>query len=549
MRRHREDNRLSSGDALFLYLEREGMPLNVASVSVFEGEISLRACTRFIESKLPLIPRYRQRVVAPPFNIGLPTWEYDPHFDVRNHIHHITLKHGADAEFKAVAGKILSKVMDRQRPLWDFTLVHGLKGNRTGVVTRMHHCLADGLAGVSLMNVLMDPSPEVRPLPKRKPRFQSPPQPPAPAFLDELINSSVLVAEKVLSAQMELFQVLQQIMAVGEHRSEHTRAAQPAAANSAAHIPSVDQFARFMPELTAATQPLPFNVICRGPQKFGWAEIPLADIKAVKNAFAVTVNDVALALVASAFQHYAELRGVRIKGRLLRIVVPVNVRGNGNAGDLGNRITFVPVTIPLDIRSPRKLVAAIHERTTFLKGVHVAECVSLFGTILGTIPTAAQELAGPIVSQVPLGLCNFIFTNVPGPTTPLYLLGHQMLRCFPYVPIGGDLGINCAVLTYNGIAYFGLTADVHAAPDVGRLEKLLSTSFAKLSRAAGCRPPRKSRPKVKAKTLAVEKVEPQTAAQPQPPLPQPFSRIQPQSVHAPITNTQEENALLATVGV
>src|SRR5207237_1206342 len=173
---------------------------------------------------------------------------------------------------------------------------------------------------------------------------------------------------------------------------------------------------------SAATQPLPFNVICRGPQKFGWAEIPLADIKAVKNAFAVTVNDVALALVTSAFQHYGELRGVRIKGRLLRIVVPVNVRGNGNAGDLGNRITFVP-----------------------------------------------------------------------GPTTPLYLLGHKMLRCFPYVPIGGDLGINCAVLTYNDTAYFGLTADVHAAPDVGRLERFLNTSFAKLSRAAGCRPQRRSR--------------------------------------------------------
>ena len=548
MRRHREDNRLSSGDALFLYLEREGMPLNVASVSVFEGEISLRACSRFIESKLPLIPRYRQRVVAPPFNIGLPTWEYDPHFDVRNHVHHVTLKHGTDAEFKTVAGRILSKVMDRERPLWDFTLVHGLKRNRTGVVTRMHHCLADGLAGVSLMNALMDPSPEVRPLPKRQPHFQAPPQPPAPAFLDELINSSVLVAEKVLSAQMELFQVLQQVLAAAGQQSEQTKKTS-LEVNGAPHVPSVDQFARFMPELTAATQPLPFNVICQGPQKFGWAEIPLADIKAVKSAFAVTVNDVALALVTSAFQHYAELRGVRVKGRLLRIVVPVNVRGNGNAGDLGNRITFVPVTIPLDIRSPRKLVAAIHERTTFLKSAHVAECVGLFGTILGTIPTAAQELAGPIVSQVPLGLCNFIFTNVPGPTTPLYLLGHKMLRCCPYVPIGGDLGINCAVLTYNGTAYFGITADAHAAPDVARLEKLLNTSFAKLSRAAGCRRPHTDRSKPRAKTAVIEIAGQQSSAQPEPLLPQPIARIQPQSVHATIATTQEENALLATVGV
>ena len=133
MPHHRDNNHLSYGDALFLYLEREGMPLNVASVNVFEGIISLKACTRFIESKLPLIPRYLQRVVSPPFNIGLPDWEYDPEFDIRNHVREVTLEQGTEVEFKAVAGEILSQMMDRQRPLWDFTLVRGLKGDRTGV--------------------------------------------------------------------------------------------------------------------------------------------------------------------------------------------------------------------------------------------------------------------------------------------------------------------------------------------------------------------------------------------------------------------------------
>ena len=145
-----DNNRLSEGDALFLYLEREGMPLNVASVNVFEGEISLKACSAFVESKLPLIPRYRQRVVSPAFNIGFPMWEYDPEFDIRNHVHQVTLKHGTELEFKTVAGRILSRMMDRQRPLWDLTLVRGLKTGNTGIITRMHHCLADGLAGVGL---------------------------------------------------------------------------------------------------------------------------------------------------------------------------------------------------------------------------------------------------------------------------------------------------------------------------------------------------------------------------------------------------------------
>jgi diacylglycerol O-acyltransferase len=500
MPHHREDNRLSSGDALFLYLEREGMPLNVASVSVFEGAISLQACMRFIESKLPSIPRYRQRVVAPPYGLGLPAWEYDPDFDIRNHVHHLTLKQGTDTELKTVAGAILSKMLDRRLPLWDFTLIHGLKGNCTGVVTRMHHSLADGLAGVSLMNALMDSSPEVRPLPKGRARFTVAPPNSTPSLVDELINSSASLAERVLTAQMELFQVFRQVLAAASGEA-HEAASVPQAGNhSEIHIPSVDEFARLMPELSTATQLLPFNIICRGPQKFRWAEIPFADIKSVKQACGATVNEVALTLITSTFQRYAELRGVRLRGRLLRIVVPVSVRGNGNANDLGNRITFVPLVIPLDIRSPRSLLTAIRKRTAFLKSTHIAECVGLFGTILGTIPTAAQQIVGPIVSQVPLGLCNLIFTNVPGPTSPLYLLGHKMLRCYPYVPIGGDMGINSAMLTYNGTAYFGFTGDTHAAPDLGRLEKLLITSFAELRRALGSRQPRSRRAPPKVKT-------------------------------------------------
>jgi diacylglycerol O-acyltransferase len=504
MPQNRESNRLSYGDALFLYLEREGMPLNVASVNVFEGVISLKACTDFIESKLPLIPRYRQRVVSPPFNIGLPSWEFDPKFDIRNHVHEVTLKRGTDAELQTAAGKILSQMMDRERPLWDFTLVRGLKGNHTGVVTRMHHCLADGLAGVGLLNVLMDPSPEVHPLPRKKTRFRVPTKnDPLASLLDELITSSASVAERVITAQTELLSVIQQVLGAAGHMAEQSSAHLQPGANGEGVPPPVEGFARFMPEITGTTQRLPFNIICRGPQRFSWAEIPLAEIKAVKEACGATINDVVLTLVTSAIQHYVELRKVRVRGRLLRIVVPVNVRGNGNVKELGNQITFLPVTIPLDIRSPRKLMSAIRERMAFLKMAHVAELVSMAGTMLGTIPTAAQEVIGPIVSQLPLGLCNIICTNVPGPAFPLYLLGHKMVRCYPYVPIGGDIGINCAVLTYDGTAYFGFIGDAHAAPDLGRLKNFLMTAFEELQKSSGLDAPQRRRQVARRKRSAV----------------------------------------------
>jgi diacylglycerol O-acyltransferase len=476
-----DSGRLSWGDALFLYLEREGMPLNIASVSVFEGVISLEACRQFIESKLPLIPRYRQRVVSPPFNLGLPAWEYDPKFDIQNHIREVTLKHGTDSEFKAAAGKILSTTLDRQRPLWDLILVRGLKGNRTGLILRVHHCLADGVAGVGIMNVIMDASPVAPVLPTKKPRFRKPPQKDAwTSIFDGWISWYASMVQKVLMAQSEILNLAEKFVAGGEPWP-------------------VIEFARLLPELASPTERLFFNQTYRGPQKFAWAEIPMADVKAIRETCGGTHNDVVLTLVTSAIRRYAELHGDPVRRRMLRIMVPVNVRGGNRPGDLGNRISLLPVTIPLDIRNPRKLLSAVRERMEFLKRAHVAELVGLAGGLVGTTPTLLQAFAGPMASQLPITPFNLVCTNIPGPQSPLYLLGHKMLQWYPYVPVGGDMAVNCAVLSYNGNTYFGIAGDVHAAPDLNRLEKFLRLSLEELRNAAQGKAPRKQRSRPQAK--------------------------------------------------
>ena len=160
MQNHQASDRLSWGDTVFLHLEREGMPLNVASVCIFEGEIGFEDCVQFVESKLPLLPRYLKRVMPAPFGLGLPSWEYDPQFDLSRHVRQVTLKHGTETELKAVAGKLFSTMLDRQHPLWDLTLVRGLQGARTALIIRMHHCLADGIAGVGIMSALLDATPD-----------------------------------------------------------------------------------------------------------------------------------------------------------------------------------------------------------------------------------------------------------------------------------------------------------------------------------------------------------------------------------------------------
>lgn len=485
MSKNHESDRLSWGDTVFLNLEREGMPLNVASVCIFEGQISFDDCVRHIKSKLQLLPRYLKRVVSAPFGLGLPTWEYDPEFDVRRHMREVKLEDGTASELKDLAGKLFSDVMDRRHPLWDITLVRGLKRNRTGIIFRLHHCLADGIAGVGLMNVLLDPNPNAQLPPEQDPKLHVPrKRDPLSSFTAGVVESYSELVKTVLSACEDVLTM-----------------AERAAANRGSVDP--DELANLFPEITAFTERLRFNVVYRGPQKFAWTGIPLDEVKAIRHECGTSVNDVILAVVTATIRRYCELHGERVKGRLLRMMVPVNLRGTASTSELGNRISVVPVTVPLDIRPPRALLAAVHKRTEFLKRMHAAELVSLAGGLIGMFPTSLQGFAGPIASQLPVTPFNLVCTNVPGPQFPLYVLGHKMVEWYPYVPVGGEMAVNCAVLSYNGQVYFGFSGDVHAAPDLRRLEKLLQISFTELRQAVDSRPPQRKQQKTRKKRRAV----------------------------------------------
>jgi len=461
---------LSWGDTFFLYLEREGQPLNIASTCEFEGKISKQACAKFVESKLHLIPRYKQRAVFPSFNLGLPTWEPDPHFDIRNHVHEVVLKQGTDSDLKEVAAKVISSRLDRNRPLWDITLVRGLKGDRTGMVFRIHHCMADGVSGVGVMNVLLDASPN----PQKRLASNSHPRTARPTdsvvmLLDQFLKSYQSFTQGALTAQTEVLNVARELL---------TGAAQG----------HTEELMRLFPELVSVTERFPFNQICRGPQRIAWGELPMADIKAIRERCGGTVNDVVLTLIASTVRRYAEKHGVNVRGRQLRLVVPVNLRGDGDLSELGNKISFLPISVPLDVRDPRRLLAWISERIVFLRSVGVPEMVGMFGMLVSKVPLPVQAVLVPLLTQLPLSLANMICTNVPGPQLPLYLLGHRLLRCYPYVPIGGLLGVNAAILSYDGVAYVGFGGDVFAVPDIDCFEEMLRASFEEMRDAAERKP-------------------------------------------------------------
>lgn len=258
------------------------------------------------------------------------------------------------------------------------------------------------------------------------------------------------------------------------------------------------------------------------------------------------MNDVILALVTATIRRYCELHGDSVKGKLLRIMVPVNLRSNTTTSELGNRISLVPVTIPLDNRQPAKLLAAVHKRTDFLKRMHAAELVSLAGGLIGMFPTSLQGMAGPLASRLPITPFNLVCTNVPGPQVPLYLLGHKMLHCYPYVPVGGEMAVNSAILSYNGMVYFGFSGDTHSAPDLRRLEKLLQECFVGLRNAVGLRPPEKKRvikKRQRSQTVATGK----RASAPVPVAIKSAASVQPERIAEPAMPTQPGKAMPESV--
>ena len=461
--------RLSGADAAFLYLERKEIPLNIACVCIFDEAIPFDEFLANIDSKLHLIPRYRQIVVAPPYNIGYPTWEYDPNFNIRRHILQAHLDApGGETELEELAGRILSRVMDRRQPLWDIHVVDGLSGGRGALIARVHHALADGVSGAALLKVMFDPTPEGSHA-IRKPRFHPPRVPPSEPSLAEALASAVhSTLENLIAAEAGLLGLAQGLT------SDRMQS-------------GLQGLMELLPELAAPVQRLPFNRPCGGERKFRWAEFDFADVQAIRAVAGCKVNDVILTVLTRAISRYVKLHGETVAGRFLRVVCPVSVRRDDQREALGNQISFLPVVLPMDERDPLRMLRGVAARTAIMKSAGAAELVGIAASWLGAAPPPLQLAFWRGVPMVPLPvpLFNIICTNIPGSPAPLYTVGKRMLSSYPQVPTGYELGIGCAAQTYAGKLSFGLTADAQAAPDAARLRDLLRVSFQELCRSAG----------------------------------------------------------------
>jgi WS/DGAT/MGAT family acyltransferase len=457
--------RLNGIDAAFLYLERKEIPLHIAGACIFEDRIPFREFVRAIDSKLHLLPRYRQVVVDPVWHLGYPTWEDAPRFDIRDHIFHASVaRPGGQAELEGLSAQILSRMMDRSKPLWDIHVVDGLAGGRGAVIVRVHHSLADGVAGASLMKIMLDPTatgsravrkPQYRPKPTREER-------PIADALASALHSSV---GSMIAAEAVVLDFSRSLL------EERTQAA-------------LQKLISLAPEFAASSERFVFNKPCSGERKFCWTEFSFAEVQGIRERLGGTVNDVVLTVLARAVARYAREHGDRVNGRFLRVVCPVNARHDGGES-LGNQITFLPVALPLGIVSPAGTLRAVSERTEIMKSARVAHLVALLASWLQAAPPPLQALFWREVPhiQLPAPLFHMICTNVPGSRDPLYAVGRKMLASYPHVPTGYELGVNLAVQSYAGQFFCGFTADAKVVPDVGRMRDLLREAFEELSRA------------------------------------------------------------------
>jgi diacylglycerol O-acyltransferase len=478
-------HRLTGQDATFIYGESRNGPLHIGSISFFEDEIAFPELIRHFESKLHLVPRYRQRLVPVPFTLDHATLEDDPDFKIENHVKfHQLPPDTSEAQLIDAAMAVYQKPLDRNRPLWETHLFNGLAGNRSVVMWSIHHSLVDGVSGMELLNVVMDFRPDP---PKTESNLEPWGPKPLPGPLRQLIGATIDRAQKTVDSMRGLTRV------ASDFRSTIKYVGSDAG--------TLARLARQMSRPIAAT-PWSAGVVSQ-ERTLAWLSMSFADIRGVRAAFGGTLNDVVLTILSEGAARYLREHHIQ-PAAPFRIGCPVNVRSEDESGSLGNRVSMMFPELsaePMDPVARLKLVTSETQRIkeagepqALARLMNITEPVSppaLIATIAG-IATAAMDAAVSLQrilpswakpTMQPVGI-NFIATNVPGSQVPLYLAGHKMVDYVGLLPLGGNMGFGVPIVSYNQYLYFTMMAEPNLMRDTERMKSLVEEVFGELKRAA-----------------------------------------------------------------
>jgi diacylglycerol O-acyltransferase / wax synthase len=439
-------DRMSSTDAGFFFAESESTPMHVGMVSVFEGPPpSYGDLVRLLLGKLPQVPRYRQHVRPVPLHLGRPLWVDDEHFQILYHVRHTAVpRPGGPEQLRNLAGRVLGQRLDMAKPLWEVWLVEGLAEDRWAIISKVHHCMVDGVAGTDLLQLIFDVDPDA---PHPQPLPWTPHAGPSTAAVvaggvRELVEQPARqLVGGVLHALQDPEDVVRRGRALGS---------------------LVPRLARQVVTPSARSLNGPI-----GPhRRWVWVDTTLEAVKRVRRAHGGTVNDVVLAVVTAGLRDLLAGRGELADGLVVRTMVPVSVRRPEERGAVNNQISAVFVDLPVGEPDPlvrlgslrrqmdehKKLLGVLDARSIMAVGEFVAPTLMALGT------RAASRTGQPFMQVTT--------TNVPGPRFPLYVLGRRMERLYAYVPIGMGSRLSIGIYSYLETMSFAINADFDAFPDV-----------------------------------------------------------------------------------
>jgi diacylglycerol O-acyltransferase len=456
-------DRLSPLDVSFLYMETPTTAMHVGGVATFqppEGGFDYDRLVELIARRITLVPRYRQKVRSIPGRLANPVWVDDEDFDVAYHVRRSALpKPGTSAQLRELVGRLQSRQLDRNRPLWEIYLVEGLEGGQVGIVTKTHHAMVDGISAVDIGTVILD----LTPTPGEVPDDDWTPErsPSSAALMVGAVSDLVRRPTQALDTARS---------AVGDARATVGKIT----AIAGGVLASARTMARPAPDS-------PLNVPIGEQRRFGMARTDLDDYKRVRKAHGGTVNDVVLATVTGALRTWLLTRGEAVTPTsTIRAMVPVSVRADDQSGQLGNRVSSYFVDLPVGETNPvmrlRQVSAAMRAHKESGQAVGAEALVQLTGFAPPTIHALAARAASGFTRR----LFNLVVTNVPGPQFPLYAAGARMLEMYPVVPLAKGQAVSIGLTSYDGGVYYGLNADRNAMPDIDVLAACLEESLAEL---------------------------------------------------------------------
>jgi diacylglycerol O-acyltransferase / wax synthase len=456
--------RMSGIDAGLFFAENDTRPLQIASVSVFDGPApTYGEFVRAIVARLVGLPRFRQRVRRVPLDLGRPVWIDDPHFQLLYHVRHTAVpRPGGAEELRNLAGRVLGQRLDLSRPLWEMWLVEGLENGRWAIISKVHHCMVDGVGGSDLMTHLFDLDAEAAPVPDRPATIPLPEAEPEPSWAS-------LVLAGVTGTTVEQLRQVARLPYVARHSA------------------ATGRFVRGLPGYARGLRAGRGAASLNGPtsphRRWSWTEADLGEARRVGTLLGGTVNDLVLAAVTRGFRDLLADRDELSPDTVVRSLVPVSVRLPDERGALTNRVSAVLVSLPCGEPDPVRRHELIREQTAALKASHQAVGPTILTRLLGLAPNVLA-VAAHTALRVRQPYVHTITTNVPGPPVPLYAMGRRLAEIYPYVPLAAGIRVSTGIISYLDTLYFGVTGDFDAMPDLESLNRGIRRGFDELSGVA-----------------------------------------------------------------